>query len=72
MTPTEAEVAEALRDAGCEAGEIRAILDRLQCGDRKQSDRMMERCRRQELARLHESQQRIDRLDYLRYRLRDG
>ena len=69
MAPTVGEITENLRDAGCEGAEIRAILDSLQDGNKKKAERLIEGCRRRQLAQLHESQQRIDRLDYLRYQL---
>lgn len=69
MMPTEKEIAENLRDAGCEPDEICAILNSLHGGDGKKADRLIEGCRKRQLKQLHESQQRIDRLDYLRYQL---
>ena len=70
--PTEREIAENLRDAGCDAAEVRSILDSLQQGERRKAERLLDRCREKQLARLHESQQYIDRLDYLRYQLQRG
>ncbi|MBQ1460204.1 MAG: hypothetical protein IIZ26_04605 [Oscillospiraceae bacterium] len=72
MMPNEREIAENLRDAGCDAVEVRSILDSLQCGDRRKAERLMDSCREKQLRRLHESQRRIDRLDYLRYQLQRG
>lgn len=71
MMRTEKEIAENLRDAGCEADEIEAILNCLHGGDERKADKLIESCRKRQLDRLHESQQRIDRLDYLRYRLQN-
>lgn len=65
----ETEILENLRDAGCEEADISAILDCLKRGDGKKTEQLMERCRKKELLRLHDSQRRLDRLDYLRYRL---
>lgn len=70
--PTEREIAENLRDAGCDATEVRSILESLQHGDHKKAERLMDSCRKKQLNRLHESQQCIDRLDYLRYQLQRG
>ena len=69
--PTEEEIRENLHDAGCGLGEIRAILDSLRRGDEKGAEQLMQGCRKKELARLHACQRRIDRLDYLRYRLQN-
>ena len=66
---TEQEICENLKDAGCSREEIHEILGCIQKGDRREIDRKIEACRKQQLKKLHESQQCIDRLDYLRYQL---
>ena len=69
MTHTEQEIAQNLRDAGCGRKEIETILGCWRQGDLTGMGKLIAACRREQLDRLHESQQYIDRLDYLSYRL---
>ena len=65
----ESEIRETLLAAGCGETEIALILSSLQRNDRKRTERLITECRKKQLERLHESQARIDRLDYLSYQL---
>ena len=66
---TEQEIIETLQDAGCTPKEINQIVDCCQKGERKKTEKLIAACRRHQLERLHESQQCIDRLDFLSYKL---
>lgn len=66
---TEKDIMENLRDAGCDEMEISKILDCYRSGDYRNTEKLIEKCRKRQLERLHESQTCIDRLDFLRYRL---
>ncbi len=69
----EQNIAQNLRDAGCRAEDAAQILECWRRGELVQMRRQIDRCRSQQLERLHESQRCIDRLDYLCYRLeREG
>ena len=69
MTQTEREIAQNLRDAGCGREETETIMSCWRQGDLPGMKKHIAACRREQLDRLHESQKRIDRLDYLSYRL---
>ena len=62
-------IAENLLAAGCGEAEIEMILSRIQNGDRKNTEKLIAKCRKKQLDRLHDSQTCIDRLDYLSYQL---
>ena len=64
------EIAETLLAAGCGDAEIEMIVSCIRKGDRKNTEKLIEKCRRKQLERLHDSQACIDRLDYLSYQLR--
>ena len=64
------EIADILLAAGCGVTEIEMIVSCIQKGDRKTTEKLIAKCRRKQLDRLHESQACIDRLDYLSYQLR--
>lgn len=64
------EIAEILLAAGCGDTEIEMIVSSIQKGDSKTTEKLIAKCRRKQLDRLHESQACIDRLDYLSYQLR--
>ena len=64
------EIAEILLAAGCGESETEMIVSCIQKGDRKTTEKLIAKCRRKQLDRLHESQACIDRLDYLSYQLR--
>lgn len=66
---TEQEIIETLQDAGCTQKEINQIVDCYQKGERKETEKLIAACRMHQLERLHESQQCIDRLDFLCYKL---
>ena len=67
--PTEEEIIENLRDAGCEESEVRAIITLCREHDIAQAEKLIAGCRRKQLDRMHASQQCIDRLDYLSFQL---
>jgi hypothetical protein len=46
------------------------IVSSIQKGDSQETEKLIAKCRRKQLDRLHESQACIDRLDYLSYQLR--
>ena len=66
---TEKEIAENLLAAGCGEAEIEMILCSVRKGDRKGTEKLIAKCRKRQLDRLHDSQACIDRLDYLSYQL---
>ena len=66
---TEKEIAENLLAAGCVEAEIKMILSSIQKGDRKNTEKLIAKCRKKQLNRLHDLQACIDRLDYLSYQL---
>lgn len=70
--PTHAEIRENLFDAGCTDDEVNAIITCIQNGEDRRAEKLIARCRKRQLERVHESQQCIDRLDYLSYRLRNS
>ncbi len=63
------EIEENLLAAGCVEAEIKMILSSIQKGDRKNTEKLIAKCRKKQLDRLHDSQACIDRLDYLSYQL---
>ncbi len=63
------EIMENLLDAGCNEQEIRRIMDCLQNGNENDMKKLIAQCRKKQLARLHDSQKCIDRLDFLCYRI---
>ena len=69
---TEYDITENLRDAGCDEAEIRSIVACSRRGDTPKAEKLIARCRKNQLAKLHEAQACIDRLDYLSYRLKKG
>ena len=66
---TEKEIEENLLAAGCVEAEIKMILSSIRKGDRKNTEKLIAKCRKKQLDRLHDSQACIDRLDYLSYQL---
>ena len=54
-----------LRDAGCTEDEIRDALRIYQSEDAKSLLWQLRKCRCRRMEELHESQRRVDRLDYL-------
>ena len=67
---TEQEIRENLADAGCSNKEIESILSCFSAGDMNGAEKLIGASRKRQLARLHECQQCIDRLDYLSYRMK--
>jgi len=66
---TSQEITENLRDAGCSEQEIKGIVDCFCNGEEKDMKKLIGECRKKQLARLHDSQRCIDRLDFLSYQL---
>ena len=64
---TEKEIEETLLAAGCGEAEAEMIVSCIQKGDRKNTEKLIAKCRKKQLDRLHDSQACIDRLDYLSY-----
>ena len=62
----EKEITELLLAAGCGEAEIEISIRK---GDRKNTEKLIAKCRKKQLDRLHDSQACIDRLDYLSYQL---
>ena len=63
------EIVENLRDAGCDEKEIAEITTCFENGERKKAEKLIALCRKKQLQRLHDSQRRIDCLDFLSWRL---
>ena len=61
------ELAEILKDAGCEREEIENIVSLYLQGDMKRIEKLIRKARREQLEKIHEYQQCIDRLDYFSY-----
>ncbi len=66
---TEMEIRENLTDAGVSSIEAESILDCIRTGNMRAAEKLIGSNRRKQLERIHESQQCIDRLDYLSYQL---
>lgn len=66
---TEKYIMENLWDAGCDETEISKIPICYRSGDCRNTEKLIEKCRKRQLERLYESQTCIGRLDFLRYRL---
>lgn len=64
------EIAEILLAAGGGESETEMIVSSIQKRDSQKTEKLIAKCRRKQLDRLHESQACIDRLDYLSYQLR--
>ena len=72
MMQTEKEIRENLIDAGCSSSETEAILGCILQGKTKEADKLIGESRKKQLKQIHESQQYIDRLDYLSYQMKRG
>lgn len=70
LQPAESEIRENLREGGCTELETEEIMGCLQENDLHNAGKKIDVCRARQLAAMHESQKCIDRLDYLRFRLR--
>ena len=69
---TEKEIRENLIDAGCSRNETEAIIGCILQGKTKEADRLIGERRKKQLKLIHESQQCIDRLDYLSWQMKKG
>lgn len=69
MALSETEIRENLEDAGCSSEDVQRIMKSYRSGKKKLVATLISDCRQKELVRLHESQNCLDRLDYLSYRL---
>ena len=69
---TEKGIRENLIDAGCSRSETEAILDCILQGKTREADRLIGESRKKQLKLIHESQQCIDRLDYLSWQMKKG
>ena len=69
MMQTEKEIRENLNDAGVSGMEAESILACIRTGNMKAAEKLIGKSRKKQLERIHESQQCIDRLDYLNYQL---
>lgn len=67
---TEKEIRENLIDGGCSRSETEAIISCILQGKTKEADRLIGESRKKQLKLIHESQQRIDRLDYLSWQIK--
>ncbi len=54
-----------LTDAGCERAELKEAARLFESGDTEALIRHLRKCRCSRMAELHESQRKVDRLDYL-------
>ena len=69
----ESEIRESLIDAGCSSSsETYGILSCILQGKTKEADKLIGESRKKQLQKIHESQQCIDRLDYLSYQMKRG
>ena len=69
---TEKEIRENLIDAGCSRSETEAIISCILQGKTREADRLIRESRKKQLKLIHESQQCIDRLDYLSWQMKKG
>lgn len=69
---TEKEIRENLMDAGCSGDETEAILGCIRQGKTKAAEKLIGESRKRQLKQIHESQQCIDRLDYLSWQMKKG
>ena len=68
----ESEIRENLIDAGCSKSEAETILGYILQGKTREADKLIGESRKKQLKQIHESQQRIDRLDYLSWQMKKG
>ncbi|MGN0256457.1 MAG: hypothetical protein ACI4D6_10820 [Chordicoccus sp.] len=69
---TEKEIRENLSDAGCSEKETESILKCIGADNMREAEKQISLCRKRELQKVHESQKRIDRLDYLVWEMNKG
>lgn len=67
---TNKEIKENLKDAGCSSCEADSIMKYISSGDMKKAEKLIDASRKKQLAKLHESQKCIDRLNYLSFQLK--
>ncbi len=70
MKQTAEQIAQNLRDAGCQDKFIQQFLAALANGTPAQQEQLLDRERRHILDKVHDEQKRLDRFDYLRYALK--
>lgn len=70
MKQTAEQIAQNLRDAGCQDKFIQQFLAALVNGTPAQREQLLDRERRHILGKVHDEQKRLDRFDYLRYTLK--
>ena len=63
------EIIENLKDAGCCEWDIANFLEQYRKGNLKNGMKIIECCRKEILANIHEEQRKIDCLDYLVYEI---
>ena len=63
------ELTESLMDAGCSMEETQEIVGMYMTDDLRGVEKLISKCRRRQLDRMHDSQMCIDRLDYMSYRI---
>ena len=66
---SEKDIIQNLRDAGCSEKDIGSIMACYREGDQRKMEKLIAVCRKRQLERLHDSQNCIDRLDFLSYQL---
>ena len=67
---TEKEIRENLLDAGVDDKEAESILRSILSGDLRTAEKLISASRKRELQKIHESQQCIDKLDYLCWQMK--
>jgi hypothetical protein len=65
----EQSITQNLLDGGCSPEDAEVIVNLWRKGDLAQMKKRIAHCRLEQLNQLHESQKRIDRLDYLSYQM---
>ncbi len=63
------EISETMEEAGCSDDCIRRFFECKDKGEMRKADRVLEEQRKELLKELHESQRKIDCLDYLRWEM---
>ena len=66
---SEKDIVQNLRDAGCSERDISSIMNCYREGNQRKMEKLIAACRKKQLERLHDSQNCIDRLDFLSYQL---
>lgn len=63
------EILEGLADAGCTVEEIEQFQSCMEGNDINRGMKLLEKCRKECLMTLHDSQRKIDTLDYVAYQI---